>query len=122
MDENLALRVTLLPKDTNGHGTIFGGVILSQIDLAGAVEAARHTMHKVVTIAMDRVVFKKPVFVGDVVSLYTKVLKVGEKSITIAVRVVAERGKYPRDLVDVTSAEIVFVSVDENGKSIPLNS
>ena len=80
-----AIRVILLPKDTNAHGSIFGGVILSQLDLAGAVEA-RNTAHQnVVTVAMNQVVFKQPVYVGDVVSFYASTTKVGTTSITVRV-------------------------------------
>ena len=78
-DREPTLRVTLMPKDTNRHGSIFGGIILSHIDLAGAI-AARHTCgpQKFVTVAMDKVVFHKPVYVGDIVSLYAKTVRVGQ--------------------------------------------
>ena len=107
------LRITLLPRDTNRLGTIFGGVILSQIDLAAAIEARRSGgVHNFVTVALDRVVFHEPVFVGDVVSFYTETLKIGRTSITIRVTVEADRFE---DLthVRVTEAEVVFVAVDE---------
>ena len=115
------LRVTLLPKDTNGNGTIFGGVILSHIDLAAALEAQKHTEHRVVTVAMDRVVFKQPVLVGDVVSFYTETLKTGNKSVTIRIKVQAMRLP-SRETIDVTEAEAVFVAIDSEGKSTPLKS
>lgn len=119
--EDPALRVTLLPKDTNRLGTIFGGVILSYIDLAAAIAARRSCgNHKFVTVAMDRVVFHAPVFVGDVVSFYAETLKIGRSSVTIRVSVEAERQD---DLVKVpvTEAELVFVAIDENRRPVVMN-
>ena len=114
------LRVTLLPRDTNKHGTIFGGIILTHIDLAGAVQA-RQTCgpYNFVTVAMDKVVFHKPVFVGDLVSFYTETLRVGRTSITIKIEVEATRADI-RDTVRVTEAEVVFVAVDKDWKPTPL--
>src|ERR1700674_4222762 len=87
-----AIRIALLPRDTNSAGTIFGGVILSYIDMAGAIEAHRHTrMGRFVTVAMREVIFHKPVFVGDLVSFYAETLRVGTTSITVRVIVEAER-------------------------------
>ncbi|MBI4815315.1 MAG: acyl-CoA thioesterase [Deltaproteobacteria bacterium] len=120
MDRNLAIRVILLPRDTNAHGTIFGGTILSHIDLAGAVEARRHTKHKVVTVAMDGVEFHQPVFVGDVVSFYTSLLKTGRTSIRVRVEVEAQRNHDPSQLVTVTSADVVYVAVDREGQKTSL--
>jgi acyl-CoA thioesterase YciA len=115
-----ALRVTLLPRDTNRLGTIFGGVILSHIDLAGAIEAQRRCGNqKYVTVAMDSVVFHAPVFVGDVVSFYTETLKTGRTSVTVRVEVEAER-QDDLALVRVTEAELVFVAVDARNKPTPL--
>lgn len=111
-----ALRVTLLPRDTNKHGTIFGGIILTHIDLAGAVQA-RQTCgpYNFVTVAMDKVVFHKPVFVGDVVSFYTDTVRVGRTSITIKIEVEATRADSQKT-VKVTEAEVVFVAVDKDWK------
>ena len=112
-----AIRVILLPKDTNEHGTIFGGVILSYIDQAGAVAARRHTSaQRFVTVAMREIVFEQPVYVGDIVSLYTEIKSVGRTSVTITVRVEAQRRKDPTVTALVTTAEVVFVAVDEHGK------
>ncbi len=111
-----AIRVMLLPKDTNAHGTIFGGVLLSQIDLAGAVEARKHTRHRVVTVAMDRVDFHKPAFVGDVVSFYTSVVRAGNTSIRIRVTVEATRDSDPDLTVLITEAEVTYVAVDHDGR------
>src|SRR4026208_1475182 len=87
-----AIRLTMMPRDTNAHGTVFGGIILSYIDVAGGVEAVRHTAHeRFVTVAMKEVVFLEPVFVGDLVSFYATTTKLGKTSITIKVIVEAER-------------------------------
>src|SRR5437773_266222 len=110
-----AIRITLLPRDTNSQGTIFGGVILSYIDTAGAIEAHRHTrMERFVTVAMKEVIFHKPVFVGDLVSFYCETVRVGTTSITVRVVVEAERYGGPADRVRVTQAEVVYVAVDAN--------
>lgn len=115
------LRVTMLPRDTNARGTIFGGVILSHLDLAGGIAASRLAARNFVTRAMRAVEFIAPVYVGDVVSFYTTVLRQGTTSITIKVSVEAERGRDPRQRVKVTEAEVIYVSVDETGKPVPLN-
>jgi acyl-CoA thioesterase YciA len=109
-----AIRITLLPRDTNSQGTIFGGVILSYIDTAGAIEAHRRTkMARFVTVAMREVIFHKPVFVGDLVSFYAETLRIGETSITVRVIVETERlGSEER--IRVTEAEVVYVAVDAN--------
>lgn len=108
-----AIRVVLLPKDTNSQGTIFGGIILSHIDLAGAVEASKTTRQKVVTKAINEVEFKAPVFVGEVVSFYAKTLRIGTTSITVHVDVEVNRED---KIVEVTHADLTFVCVDLNGK------
>jgi acyl-CoA thioesterase YciA len=114
------LRITLLPRDTNRHGTIFGGIILSHIDLAGAVEARTACgPYNFVTAAMDKVVFHAPVFVGDVVSFYAATLRIGRTSVTVKVEVEADRID-AGEAVRVTEAEVVFVAVDENRKPIPI--
>lgn len=110
-----AIRITLLPRDTNSAGTIFGGVILSYIDMAGAIEAHRRTrMERFVTVAMREVIFHKPVFVGDLVSFYAETLSIGKTSITIRVIVETERVSSSVEQVRVTEAEVVYVAVDEN--------
>jgi acyl-CoA thioesterase YciA len=115
-----AIRVVLLPKDTNAHGTIFGGVILSYIDIAAAIEVHKHTLKRVVTKAMREVVFVAPVFVGDIVSFYTELIKIGRTSITVRVIVEADRVSHPGTRVRVTEAEVVYVAVDENRRPIPI--
>src|ERR1700739_2265936 len=98
-----AIRIVLLPKDTNANGTIFGGIILSHIDLAGAVEAKKQTSERVVTVAMKEVVFKQPVFVGELISFYTITKRTGNTSITVQVDVFADR---EGERVAVTQAEL----------------
>jgi len=109
-----AIRIALLPRDTNSQGTVFGGIILSYIDMAGAIEAHRHTrMDRFVTVAMREVIFHKPVFVGDLVSFYAETLGIGTTSITVRVIVEAERVGASTEQVRVTEAEVVYVAVDE---------
>src|ERR687883_299560 len=108
-----AIRITLLPRDTNPQGTIFGGIILSYIDMAGAIEAHRRTgMQRFVTVAMREVIFHQPVFVGDLVSFYAETVRVGTTSITVRVVVEAERPARAEGRVRVTEAEVVSVAVD----------
>lgn len=104
-----AIRLTMMPRDTNAHGTVFGGVILSYIyNVAGGVEAVRHTKHqRFVTVAMKEVIFHEPVFIGDLVSFYASTVKVGNTSITIHVEVEAERFGNKGEVVRVTSADLV---------------
>jgi acyl-CoA thioesterase YciA len=113
-----AIRVVMMPKDTNPLGTIFGGLILSYIDQAGAVEAKRHSEKKLVTVAMHEVKFLAPVFVGDLVSFYTETVRIGKTSITVRVTVEARRGVEPHETVRVTQAEVVYVAVDEPGRPV----
>jgi acyl-CoA thioesterase YciA len=116
-----AIKVILLPKDTNALGTIFGGVILSHIDLASAVEARKIAPHRYVTKAMREVEFHAPVFLGDIVSFLTETVRIGRTSVTVKVTVVAERwGGGRGEEVKVTEAEVVLVAVDENGRPRPI--
>ena len=118
-----AIKVLLLPKDPNAYGTIFGGVILSHIDLASAVEARKHGHHRYVTKAMREVVFVEPVFLGDLVALYTETVRLGRTSITVKVTVEAERwGQGDGQRVKVTEAEVVLVAVDDRGQPVPIKS
>lgn len=117
-----AIRVIMMPRDTNPAGTIFGGVLLSYIDQAAAIEVRKHTPHLAVTIAMDGVVFKEPVFVGDVVSFYAIVTHRGRTSITIHVAVEAERYAEPGNVVPVTHANLTFVTIGPDRRPIPLDS
>ncbi len=115
-----AIRVIMMPKDTNAHGTIFGGVILSYIDQAGAVEAKKHGTQLLVTIAMREVVFHEPVYVGDLVSFYTRLVRIGRTSITVAVEVVATRGNNPGEQAKVTEAEVTFVNLGPDRRPAPI--
>ena len=115
-----SIRVTLMPKDTNAHGTIFGGVILSYIDIAAALEVRKHTTKKIVTKAMHEVIFVAPVFVGDIVSFYTQLVRVGHTSIRVRVIVEAERVRIPRDVARVTEAEVTYVAVDDDRRPVPI--
>ena len=122
-----AIKVLLLPKDTNAYGTIFGGVILSNIDLASAVEARKTAPHRYVTRAMHEVEFHEPVYLGDIVSFYTETMKVGRTSVTVRVSVEAERWgsiQEPRaghgERVKVTEAVVVLVAVNDRGQAVPI--
>ena len=108
----------MLPRDTNAVGTIFGGIILSYLDLAGAVEARRYSDQTFVTMAMHEVVFHAPVFVGDLVSFYTELVRVGRTSITVKVIVEATRRESAGENVLVTQAEVVYVAVDGDRKPV----
>jgi acyl-CoA thioesterase YciA len=120
-ETGLAIKVLLLPKDTNALGTIFGGVILSHIDLASAVEARRVAQRRYVTRAMREVEFHEPVYVGDVVNFHTQTRRVGRTSVTVKVTVVAERwGGGSGERVKVTEAEVVLVAVDDAGRPRPV--
>ena len=110
----------MMPRDANYLGTIFGGVILSSLDLAGAVEAHQRSDKKLVTAAMHEVKFIAPVFVGDLVSFYTKTVKIGTSSITVRVTVEATRALAPHETVRVTQAEVVYVAIDQVGKPVPV--
>jgi acyl-CoA thioesterase YciA len=126
-DRYIAIQIPMMPKDTNRHGTIFGGVLLSNIDLAGAIAAQRELQRRggnpkasFVTVAITRVEFKKPVLVGDVVRFETSILRIGRTSMTVHIDVIAERGA---ETIHVTEAEGVFVGVDlstPDRKPVPL--
>ena len=117
-----AIRVVMMPRDTNALGTIFGGVILNYVDQAGVVEAQRHSGRKLVTVAMREVKFIAPVYVGDLVSFYTETVKIGDTSVTVRVTVDARRSSAPDQEVRVTQAEIVYVAIDDNGRAVPVRS
>jgi len=109
-----AIRLTMMPRDTNAYGTVFGGVILSYIDVAGGVEAVRHTKHeRFVTVAMKEVRFHEPVFIGDLVSFYAETIRIGKTSLTVHVEVEAERFGNKGQCVKVTEAEVTFVAINE---------
>ena len=110
----------MMPKDTNAFGTIFGGVILSYIDQAGAVEAKRHGADFLVTVAMREVVFHEPVYVGSLVSFYTTLVKIGRTSITVSVEVFSQSNEGRAGRVKVTEAEVTYVNLDKDRKPTPI--
>jgi len=117
-----AIRVVMMPRDTNAAGTIFGGVILSHLDLAAAIEAHKHHQGMVVTVAMDKVEFKRPVHVGDLVSYYTETLSVGRSSVETRVCVWAQRRFGDGGHIPVTEAHVTMVAVDQDGRPTPLQA
>jgi acyl-CoA thioesterase YciA len=111
--EQPVLRIIPMPADTNAHGTIFGGWVMAQVDLAGSVPAYERAEGPIVTLAVNSFLFREPVFVGDLVSFYARVAKVGRTSITVDVEVYAQRGRDGRtDTVKVTEAQLTYVAVD----------
>lgn len=115
-----AIRVLMMPRDTNAHGTIFGGVILSYIDQAGAIEARRQGCILMVTVTMDKVVFHEPVQVGDLVSFWAETLRIGTTSITVKVVVKAHRAGMVGPEITVTEAQVVYVNVGADRKPQPI--
>lgn len=111
-----ALRVIPMPADANHTGDIFGGWIMAQVDLAGAVPAMRVAQGRVATVAVNSFVFKQPVFIGDIVSLYAEVVRVGRTSITVSVEVYAQHRAMADGGVKVTEAMLTYVAVDESRK------
>ena len=116
-----AIRVLMMPRETNAHGTIFGGIILSYIDQAGAVGAVEAGCGRVVTVAMDKVEFHEPVRVGDLVSFFASVERRGRTSMTVKVAVHAQRGKDPGRAVLVTEAVVTYVNIDAEGRPQPID-
>lgn len=110
------LRVMPMPSDSNIHDDVFGGWIMAQVDIAGAIPAARRANGRVATIAVNSFLFKHPVFVGDLLSFYAEVVKVGNTSITVNVEVYAERNRLEAETVKVTEATLTYVATDENRK------
>ena len=116
------LRIVPMPADTNAHGTIFGGWVMAQVDIAGSIPAWDRAQGPVVTIAVNSFVFREPVFVGDLVSFYARVLKVGRTSITVDVEVFSQRGRQGgrSEVVKVTEAQLTYVAVDDNRQPRPV--
>ena len=124
MNSDPAIRIAMLPRDTNSQGTIFGGVILSYIDLAGGIECRRQSPKKFVTKAMREVVFVAPVYLGDLVTFYTRTIRIGNTSITVDVEVEAERLglQGTKEIVRVTEAEVIYVAVGDDGSPTSIKS
>lgn len=114
------LRVTPMPSDSNIHGDVFGGWIMAQVDIAGSIPATRRAAGRVATVAVNAFTFRQPVFVGDLLSFYTQIIKTGRTSITVSVEVYAERQRLEADVVKVTEAILTYVATDNQRKSRPL--
>jgi acyl-CoA thioesterase YciA len=119
-DRQLVMRVMPMPADANGNGDIFGGWIMAQVDLAGAVIPSRIAKGRIVTVAVNEFVFKQPVSMGDLLSFYAKVERIGKTSITVNVEVFAERNPADLHVVKVTEANITYVAIDRDGRPRPL--
>ena len=120
-DKQPAIRVAAMPADTNSAGTIFGGWIMSQVDIAGSIAALERARGRIVTVAVNSFEFHQPVFVGDLVSCYAEVIRVGRTSITVKVEVYAQRSPAKVETIKVTEAVLTYVALDENRKprSVP---
>jgi acyl-CoA thioesterase YciA len=121
-DKDLVLRVMPLPADSNANGDIFGGWIMAQVDLAGAVLPARIAKGRIATVAVNQFIFKQPVSVGDLLSFYAEVVRVGRTSITVNVEVYAERNPADPQVVKVTEANVTYVAIDDNGQPRVINA
>ena len=115
-DRQLVLRVMPMPADANGNGDIFGGWIMAQVDIAGAVLPARIAKGRIVTVAVNEFIFKQPVSVSDLLSFYAKVERIGKTSVTVNVEVYAERNPANLQVVKVTEANLTYVAIDKDGK------
>jgi len=120
-DEDPVLRVVPMPSDANVHGDVFGGWIMAQVDLGGSIPAARRAQGRVATVAVNSFDFKEPVFVGDVVSIYARILRTGRTSVTVDVAAYAERSGAVADVVKVTEATVVYVATgpDRRPRALP---
>lgn len=114
------IRVVPMPGDANMHGDVFGGWIMSQVDIGGSVAASRRALGRVATIAVNSFTFKEPVFVGDLISVYAEIIKTGNTSITVSVEVYAERPLLMGETVKVTEAVLTYVATDDQRRSRPL--
>jgi len=120
-EEQPVLRIVPMPADTNAHGTIFGGWVMSQVDIAGSIPAWQRADGPVVTVAVNSFVFKEPVHVGDIVSFYARVIRVGKTSITVDVEVFAQRGRSAdKDVVKVTEAQLTYVAIGHDRQPRPV--
>ena len=115
-DQELVLKVIPMPADCNSNGDIFGGWVMAQVDLAGSVLPARYTQGRMATVAVNEFIFKQPVRVGDILSFFSKVTRIGRTSITVKVEVYAERFHTQGRYVKVTEASLTYVAIDDNGK------
>ena len=119
-EQDLAIRVMAMPADTNAAGDIFGGWLMSQVDIAGSIIARRRANGRTVTVAVDSFQFKQPVFVGDLISCYATITRVGHTSLTVTVKAFAERQQESHEILLVTEADLTYVAVDDNRRPRPL--
>jgi acyl-CoA thioesterase YciA len=119
-DMDLVMRVMPMPSDANGNGDIFGGWIMAQVDLAGSVLPNRIAKGRIATVAVNQFIFKQPVSMGDLLSLYARVERIGRTSVTVHVEVYAERNPAKLEVVKVTEASLTYVAIDDQGKPRPL--
>lgn len=117
---HLVLRVMPMPADSNANGDIFGGWIMAQVDIAGAVLPARLARGRIATVAVNQFVFKQPVSVGDLLSFFARVERIGRTSITVNVEVYAERNPHAPEVVKVTEANLTYVAIDAQGQPRPI--
>jgi acyl-CoA thioesterase YciA len=121
-DASPALRIVAMPTDTNAAGDIFGGWMMSQVDIAGSIEAHRTAEGRVVTVAVNEFRFLKPVYVGDLISIYTELNRIGNTSLQVHVQAFAERGRYTEECYRVAEALLTYVAVDESGRPRPVKA
>lgn len=119
-DRELVLKVIPMPADTNSNGDIFGGWVMAQVDLAGSVLPARYVPARMATVAVNQFIFKQPVRVGDILSFFAHITRVGNSSITVQVEVFAERFRAQGVYVKVTEATLTYVAIDDEGKPMPI--
>ena len=116
IDKELVLKVIPMPGDCNANGDIFGGWVMAQVDLAGSVIPARHTQGRMATVAVNEFIFKQPVRVGDILSFFSEVTRIGRTSVTVKVEVFAERFRSQGSYIKVTEASVTYVAIDDQGK------
>ena len=121
-DKELVLKVIPMPGDTNGNGDIFGGWVMAQVDLAGSVLPARYTQGRMATVAVNEFIFKQPVRVGDILSFFSSVTRLGRTSVTVQVEVYAEHFERQGQYMKVTQALLTYVAIDDSGRPRPIPS
>jgi acyl-CoA thioesterase YciA len=119
-DKELVMKVIPMPADCNAIGDIFGGWVMAQVDLAGSVLPARHVKGRMATVAVNEFIFKQPVRVGDILSFFASILRIGRTSVTVEVEVFAERYTTQGQYVKVTQASLTYVAIDEQGRPRPI--
>ena len=119
-DMELVLKVIPMPADCNANGDIFGGWVMAQVDLAGSVLPARYVQGRMATVAVNEFVFKQPVRLGDILSFYSKLVRIGRTSVTVTVEVFAERFRAQGEYIKVTQATFTYVAIDDNGRPRPI--